>query len=163
MRPCFYRRSTLTNLNSCDVASAGSRKIKNDQDLASAGDQVPKTNVTLLLQRVNILKLWIRGQFFTRSCIRGSCNHFFLKFNSWFVLKWMYVWMHENLSFAFALNASMNLWCIFNVWQVWLFHWGMNAWLYAYAWNFDSCEIFTFNAWGFWFAILLLSLNQIFL
>jgi len=31
------------------IASAGSRRVKNDQDLASAGDQVPKTNVTLLL------------------------------------------------------------------------------------------------------------------
>jgi len=38
-----------TNLNNCDFVSAGSRKIKNDQDLASAGDQVPKRNVTLLL------------------------------------------------------------------------------------------------------------------
>ena len=37
-----------TNLNS--------RKIKKGQDLASAGDQVPKTNVTLLLQGVNISK-----------------------------------------------------------------------------------------------------------
>jgi len=45
-----------TNLNGCDFASAGSRKIKNGQDLASAGDQVPKTNVTLLLQGVNINK-----------------------------------------------------------------------------------------------------------
>jgi len=27
----------------------GVEKIKNGQDLASAGDQVPKTNVTLLL------------------------------------------------------------------------------------------------------------------
>jgi len=33
----------------CDFVSVGSRKIKNGQDLASAGDQVPKTNVTLLL------------------------------------------------------------------------------------------------------------------
>jgi len=39
-----------TNLNNCDFASGGSQKIKNGQDLASAGDQVPKTNVTLLLQ-----------------------------------------------------------------------------------------------------------------
>jgi len=31
-----------TNLNNCDFASPGSRKIKNSQDLASAGDQVPK-------------------------------------------------------------------------------------------------------------------------
>jgi len=31
-----------TNLNNCDFASVGSRKIKNGQDLASAGDQVPK-------------------------------------------------------------------------------------------------------------------------
>ena len=31
-----------TNLNNCDFASAGSRKIKNGQDLASAEDQVPK-------------------------------------------------------------------------------------------------------------------------
>jgi len=38
-----------TNLNNCDFASAGSQKIKNGQDLASAGDQVPKTNATLLL------------------------------------------------------------------------------------------------------------------
>jgi len=38
-----------TNLNNCDFASAGSRKTKNGQDLASAGDQVPKTNATLLL------------------------------------------------------------------------------------------------------------------
>jgi len=38
----------------CDFALAGSRKIKNGQDLASAGDQVPKTNVTLLLQGINI-------------------------------------------------------------------------------------------------------------
>ena len=43
-----------TNLNNCDFASAGSRKIKNGQDLASAADQVPKTNATLLLQGVNI-------------------------------------------------------------------------------------------------------------
>jgi len=38
MRPCFYRGSTLTNLNNCDFASAGSQKIKNGQDLTSAGD-----------------------------------------------------------------------------------------------------------------------------
>jgi len=38
-----------TNLNNCDFASAGSRRVKNGQDLASAGGQVPKTNVTLLL------------------------------------------------------------------------------------------------------------------
>jgi len=65
-------------------------------------------------------------------------------------LLWMHLWMHD---------------VFFNVWQVWLFHWGMNAWLYADAWNSDSHEIFffTFNAWRFWFAILLLSLNQIFL
>jgi len=31
-----------TNLNNCDFVSAGSRKIKNGQDLTSAGDQVPK-------------------------------------------------------------------------------------------------------------------------
>jgi len=31
-----------TNLNNCDFASAGSQKIKNGQDLASTGDQVPK-------------------------------------------------------------------------------------------------------------------------
>jgi len=31
-----------TNLNNCDFACAGSRKIKNGQDLASVGDQVPK-------------------------------------------------------------------------------------------------------------------------
>jgi len=42
MWPCFCRGSTLTNLNDFDFASAGSRKIKNDQDLASVGDQVPK-------------------------------------------------------------------------------------------------------------------------
>jgi len=35
-------------------ASAGSRKIKKGRDLAFAGDQVLKTNVTLLLQGVNI-------------------------------------------------------------------------------------------------------------
>jgi len=34
---------------SCDFASTGSRKVKNGQDLASTGDQVPKSNVTLLL------------------------------------------------------------------------------------------------------------------
>jgi len=40
--------------NGCNFASAGSRKIKKGRDLASVGDQVPKTNVTLLLQGVNI-------------------------------------------------------------------------------------------------------------
>jgi len=54
-RPCFCRGSSAktnvtlllqgvnisTNLNNCDFASVGSRKIKNGQDLASAGDQVP--------------------------------------------------------------------------------------------------------------------------
>jgi len=43
-----------TNLNGCDFASAGSRKIKNGQDLTSAGDQAPRINATLLLQGVNI-------------------------------------------------------------------------------------------------------------
>jgi len=41
---------------SCDFALVGSRKVKNGQDLASAGGQVPKTNVTLLLQGMNISK-----------------------------------------------------------------------------------------------------------
>jgi len=41
---------------SCDFASAGSQKVKNGQDLASAGDQVSKSNVTLLLQGINISK-----------------------------------------------------------------------------------------------------------
>jgi len=53
-RPCFCRGSSTKN--KCDLASAGSRKIKNGQDLTSARDQVPKTNVTLLLQGVNINK-----------------------------------------------------------------------------------------------------------
>ena len=44
MWPCFCRGSTLTNLNGCDFASAGSQKINDGQDLASAGDQVPKIN-----------------------------------------------------------------------------------------------------------------------
>jgi len=39
-----------------DFASAGSRKVKNGCDLASAGDQVPKLNVTLLLQGINMSK-----------------------------------------------------------------------------------------------------------
>jgi len=118
MWPCFCRGPTLTNLNDFDFASVGIRKINNGQDLASAGDQVPRTNVTLLLQGVNINKfkwLWLcfcresknkewprpcfcRGSsdktnatlllqgvnistnlndFLTRSCIRGSWNHFF--------------------------------------------------------------------------------------
>jgi len=34
----------------------GVKKINDGQDLASARDQVPKTNVTLLLQGVNINK-----------------------------------------------------------------------------------------------------------
>jgi len=37
----------------CDF-STGSRKIKKGRNLASAGDQVSKTNVILLLQGVNI-------------------------------------------------------------------------------------------------------------
>jgi len=41
---------------SCDFAFARSQKVNNGQDLASAGDQVPKSNVTLLLQGINILK-----------------------------------------------------------------------------------------------------------
>jgi len=32
------------------------------------------------------------------------------KFNLWFVFEWMHVWMHENLWFAFALNAYMSAW-----------------------------------------------------
>jgi len=42
MWPCFCRGSTYQNLNNCDFASAGSWKLKNGQDLASGGDQVPK-------------------------------------------------------------------------------------------------------------------------
>ena len=42
---------------SCDFASAGSQKVNNGQDLASAGDQVPKSNVTLLPQGIDISKL----------------------------------------------------------------------------------------------------------
>ena len=36
------------------LLSHGVKKIKNGQDLASAGDQAPRTNATLLLQGVNI-------------------------------------------------------------------------------------------------------------
>jgi len=35
--------------NNCHFAFAGSQKSKNGQNLASAEDQKPKTNVTLLL------------------------------------------------------------------------------------------------------------------
>jgi len=38
----FQGVNILINLNNCDFAATGSRKIKNGQDLASAGDQVPK-------------------------------------------------------------------------------------------------------------------------
>jgi len=47
MWPCFYRGSTLTNLNGFDFASAGSRKIKNGQDLASAGGSSAKNKCDL--------------------------------------------------------------------------------------------------------------------
>jgi len=57
MQPCFCRGSTLTNLNDFDFASAGSRKINDGQDLASAGDQVPKINVTLLLHGSTLTNL----------------------------------------------------------------------------------------------------------
>jgi len=79
-----------TNLNNCDFASTGSRKIKNGQDLASAGDQVPKTNATLLLQRVNIstnlnncdfasagsrkVKEWPRPCFCRGSSAKNKCD-----------------------------------------------------------------------------------------
>ena len=55
-RPCFCRESSATtnmilhlqrisistNSNNGDFASAGSQKVKNGQDLASAGDLVPQ-------------------------------------------------------------------------------------------------------------------------
>ena len=115
MWPCFCRGSTYQNLNDCDFASAGSRKIKNGQNLASARDQVPKTNVTLLLQGVNISKLKSGDNFSLDLVWEDHETTFFYKkkVQLWFVLEWMHVWMHENLWFAFALNASMNAWCIF--------------------------------------------------
>ena len=120
MWPCFCRGSTLTNLNDCDFASAGSRKIKNGQDLASAGDQVPRTNATLLLQGVYISTNLNNCDFASAGSQKikngqdlasvGDHRTTFLKFNLWFFLNecmfecmriydlpllWMDLWMHE--------------------------------------------------------------------
>ena len=54
MWPCFCRGSTLTNLNDCDFASAGSQKNKEWPRPCFCRRSSAKTNATLLLQGVNI-------------------------------------------------------------------------------------------------------------
>ena len=82
--------------------------------------------------------------------------------NLWF-FEWMHVWMHENLWFAFTLNALMNAWYIFTCLTSLTFPLGNECMTLCWCVKFWlAWDHFTFNAWGFWFSILLLSLNQIF-
>ena len=122
-RPCFCRGSSAktnvnlllqgvnisTNLNNCDFASAESWKIKNGQDLASAGDQVPKQmwpcfcrgstyqnfesednfSLDLVLEDHGTTFLNSIPELFLNECMFECVRIYDLP------LLWMHLWMHD--------------------------------------------------------------------
>jgi len=176
-RPCFCRGSSAktnvtlllqgvnisTNLNNCAFAPIGSRKIKNGQDLAFAGDQLPKQMWPCFCKGSTYQNFESEDNFSLDLVSEDHGTTFFLI--QFLICSW--------------INACLNTWesmiclcfeCIYECMMYFLmfgrFDFSTKEWMHDFMLMHEiltHMRFFTFNVWGFWFAILLLSLNQIFL
>jgi len=121
-------------------------KCQKKCDLTSAGGQH--------------IKLWIRGNFLIYLVSEDHVT-IFLKQNQFMICSWMNAWESIICLCFECIYECMTYFLMFG-----RFDFSTKEWMHDFMLMHEiltHMRFFTFNAWGFWFVILLLSLNQLFL